>query len=194
MFIRYAKGMVYWGNLPTYGNNNLTQGDRPYVIVSNDVNNMHSKNIMVVPCTTNTTRDDIPTHVKVKLDGKDTMIQCEQILTINPGQLRSFYGLLDKSVMDNVDKALSIALGIEPIPETKVKTIIPDNVEKLNKPSKQIVRNQGVRISTKSDMTEFLNFYEQNGVEQTMEKYSVRNKSAIWQRIQYYKNKLGVSV
>ena len=188
MFIRYAKGMVYWGNLPTYGNNNLTQGDRPYVIVSNNVNNIHSKNIMVVPCTTNTVRDDIPTHVKVKLDGKDTMIQCEQILTINPGQLRSFYGLLDNSIINSIDKALSVALGIIPIPETKVKIIDTTKENTLEKPIKKY--NQGKRVTGKASMSQFLTFYSNNGIEKTMEEYGIPTEIACKQRISYYRRKL----
>ena len=45
MFTKYARGMVYWANIPKYDiNPNLQSGRRPVIIVSNNVANCLSNN------------------------------------------------------------------------------------------------------------------------------------------------------
>lgn len=41
-------------------------------------------------------------------------------------------------------------------------------------------------------MGQFLNFYNQHGAEETMAEYGVPSKSAVHQRVQFYKGKLGL--
>ena len=51
-------------------------------------------------------------------------------------------------------------------------------------------RNKGRRVSGPAEMQEFINYYEQHGMEETMAEYGVPTKSAVHQRLTWYKNKL----
>ena len=60
-----------------------------FVIFSNNKGNYYSPILLVVPITSSTTKNDIPTHVKIQLK-VPSIILCEQIHTINKDNLIEF--------------------------------------------------------------------------------------------------------
>lgn len=119
MFSRYMRGMVYWAKLQNDDiNSSVTTGIRPVIIVSNNIANCTSRNVTVVPCTTNTEKNlEQPTHTLVHFK-KDTasLVLCEDITTINKESLAGFMGMLDNDTMMKVDKCLLSALGLCYVP------------------------------------------------------------------------------
>lgn len=187
MFTKFARGMVYWANLPKYEQNpNVQQGMRPVIIVSNNVGNVMSKLVTVVPCTTNTQRNELPTHYQINLGREeDSCVLCEMILTVNKDLLSGFIGILDENTMVHIDKCIMSALGLVPVKEPEVKIIKqPETLEEKQK------RNKGKRVSTKAEMIAYIDYYKSHTPEETMAEYGIPTKSAACQRVNYYKRKI----
>lgn len=114
MLSKYTRGMVYWCELPNWYGDNVQSGKRPCIIVSNDVNNIFSNNIMIVPCTTNLNKEKSqPTHYTTKITKDvESVVLCESIFTISKHLLSSFIGVLDNNTMNEIDECIKIALGL----------------------------------------------------------------------------------
>lgn len=193
MFTKYARGMVYWADIPKYDvNPNVQNGRRPVIIVSNNVANCVSNNVTIVPCTTNTDKNpEQPTHYIMALNSKeDSMVLCEDIITISKSLLAGFMGILDEHIMQEIDECLKVALNLtdvhNPLLGNTRRKDLPKKVY-TNKPEK---RKTGKRVAGKIEMAKFLRFYEENGMEKTMEEYGVPTKSAVQQRLQFYRKRV----
>ena len=192
MFTKYARGMVYWATLPRYEQNpNIQSGRRPVIIVSNNVANCLSNNVTIVPCTTNTEkRPDQPTHYIMSLNPReDSMVLAEDIITINKNLLENFMGMLDESIMKEIDECIKAALGLIDVANPLIGNTMKkmSNEERLEEKTK---KNKGRRVSGPVEMQAFINYYEQHGMEETMAEYGVPTKSAVHQRLNWYRHKL----
>lgn len=87
------------------------RGDRPAVIVSNDLNNEHSDVVEVVYMTTKP-KTDLPTHVFTRSALSPSTVLCEQVHSISTRRIGTWIGKLTKSELAAVDTALAISLGI----------------------------------------------------------------------------------
>ena len=91
---------------------------RPALIVSLDVRNRLANDVIVVPVST--TLRPSPTHVELpKGEGgldKTSMAKCEQITTLDKSFLvrGPFSGVIKNGRMDEVEKAIQIAIGVAP--------------------------------------------------------------------------------
>ena len=127
MFSKFTRGMVYWCDLPKYEQNpNVQAGMRPAIIVSNNVGNVFSRNVTIVPCTTNLEKKaEQPTHVRLNLNNQDdSIVLCEMVLTVSKDLMKTFMGMLDETTMKEIDAALAVALNLVDVkfPEKKEKT------------------------------------------------------------------------
>lgn len=192
MFTKYARGMVYWANIPRYDTNpNLQSGRRPVIIVSNNVANCLSSNVTVIPCTTNTEkRPDQPTHYIMSLNPReDSMVLAEDIMTINKNILENFMGMLDENIMKDIDECIKAALGLIDIPNHLLGNTMKKQTkeEQLEEKTRQ---NRGRRVSGPIEQQKFLNYYDTHTIEEVMAEYGIPSKVAAKQRAQWYKNKL----
>lgn len=113
------KGDIYFADLsPVVGSEQ--GGVRPVLVVQNDVGNRFSPTIIVAAVTSQTNKAKLPTHVPVQADGsglsRDSVVLLEQLRTIDKKRLREHIGCIGEALIENVDHALSISLGIEEIP------------------------------------------------------------------------------
>lgn len=178
MITKFTRGMVYWINIPDVFGGNVISGRRPCVIVSNDVGNMYSEIITVVPCTTNQQKvNSQPTHCTIGLFTNITSIAlCENIITINKKMATDFIGVLDPYTMKNVDKCVKITLTLEEGSKTTDKPqndTIPTTPQKRELPQEQ--------------KDAFIADYEKYGVSHVVNKYKLVSKGAAYQRYIYYK-------
>lgn len=109
------RGQVYYADLrPTVGSEQ--GGNRPCLVIQNDIGNIYSPTVIVAPMTTQK-KNDLPTHISVS--GEDycldinTTILLEHIRTIDKSRLRNFVGRLSDSTMRKVDEALHISLALD---------------------------------------------------------------------------------
>lgn len=108
------RGEIYYADLsPVIGSEQ--GGLRPVLIIQNDVGNRHSPTTIVAAITSKKEKAEMPTHVKVKVDGlnKKSLVLLEQLRTIDKSRVKEKVALLDANDMKFIDRALAISVGIE---------------------------------------------------------------------------------
>lgn len=111
------RGDVVYCSLGIETGRSIQGGDRPVVVVSNDMNNKHSTVFTGVPLTTRVKRR-LPTHVKVVAKEnsgltEDSTALCEQVTVLSYDCiLNEKYGKLNDKVMAKITKALQVQLGM----------------------------------------------------------------------------------
>ena len=112
----YRRGDIFYANLGK-ATGYCISGKRPVLIVSNDIANLHSSVITVVPLTTRMKKRNLPTHVELRpADSgglhRTSMILAEQVRSIDKCCLLNYAGhVTEESVMDRVEQALLVQLG-----------------------------------------------------------------------------------
>jgi mRNA interferase MazF len=112
------RGDIYYANLsPVVGSEQ--GGNRPVLVIQNDVGNKYSPTVIVVATTSQISKAQLPTHVEIgasqgNLD-KDSVILLEQIRTIDKRRLKEKITHLSDEVMAKVDEAVRISLGLVPL-------------------------------------------------------------------------------
>ncbi|GGI18330.1 MULTISPECIES: type II toxin-antitoxin system endoribonuclease NdoA [Bacillaceae] len=109
------RGDVYFADLsPVVGSEQ--GGVRPVLIIQNDIGNRFSPTVIVAAITAQIQKAKLPTHVEIdaKKYGfeRDSVILLEQIRTIDKQRLTDKITHLDDEMMDQVDEALQISLGL----------------------------------------------------------------------------------
>jgi len=89
---------------------------RPCLIVQNNINNEHSPTTIIVVITgSDRFKKKYPTHVWIdKGEGgltKDSVIQCEQIRTIDKRRITRKLGSVNKDCLQKVEEAIKISLA-----------------------------------------------------------------------------------
>ncbi len=113
--MQIRKGDIYFADLsPVVGSEQ--GGVRPVLVVQNDVGNRFSPTVIVAAVTSRTGKTKLPTHVDIPAEGnglsRDSVVLLEQLRTIDKKRLKEYIGEVDTEVIDSVDEALGISLGI----------------------------------------------------------------------------------
>ncbi|GGE85590.1 type II toxin-antitoxin system PemK/MazF family toxin [Priestia taiwanensis] len=109
------RGDVYFADLsPVVGSEQ--GGVRPVLVIQNDIGNRFSPTIIVAAITAQIQKAKLPTHVEINAKKygfeRDSVILLEQIRTIDKQRLTDKITHLDDEMMDRVDDALQISLGL----------------------------------------------------------------------------------
>ncbi|ADE67329.1 MULTISPECIES: type II toxin-antitoxin system endoribonuclease NdoA [Priestia] len=109
------RGDVYFADLsPVVGSEQ--GGVRPVLVIQNDIGNRFSPTVIVAAITAQIQKAKLPTHVEIdaKRYGfeRDSVILLEQIRTIDKQRLTDKITHLDDEMMDRVDEALQISVGL----------------------------------------------------------------------------------
>ncbi len=109
------RGDIYYADLsPVVGSEQ--GGLRPVLIVQNDVGNKYSPTVIAAAITSQQTKNNLPTHIKINASGcglaKDSIVLLEQIRTIDKQRLKEKMGTLDNPTMSGINKALSVSFGL----------------------------------------------------------------------------------
>lgn len=101
-----------------YINNNRGQvgsemmKDRPGIIVSNNTNNRHSNEVIVVFLTTSP-KNETPTHVIIGSTGRRSVALCEAPTTIDKMRIGKYISRATGQEMEEINEKLKIALRLE---------------------------------------------------------------------------------
>lgn len=111
------RGDIYYADLsPVVGSEQ--GGMRPVLIVQNNVGNKHSPTVIAAAITSQINKARLPTHIELsaRIYGltRDSVILLEQVRTIDKRRLKERIGQLDGQLMNRVDNAIAISLGIAP--------------------------------------------------------------------------------
>ena len=104
------------------------RGDRPAVILQNDVGNYHSPTLIVATMTSKAEKKvNQPTRCLLENAGLNmpSVVQAEQIFTIDKSRVIKYLGHLTSEEMHRVDDAVRISLALNPMGSVqKLKPII----------------------------------------------------------------------
>ncbi|MCH1627252.1 type II toxin-antitoxin system endoribonuclease NdoA [Fredinandcohnia quinoae] len=109
------RGDVYFADLsPVVGSEQ--GGVRPVLVIQNDIGNRFSPTVIVAAITAQIQKAKLPTHVEIDAERygfeRDSVILLEQVRTIDKQRLTDKITHLDEEMMDRVDEALQISLGL----------------------------------------------------------------------------------
>lgn len=115
MVMIVRRGEIYYADLsPVVGSEQ--GGVRPVLIVQNDIGNKYSPTVIVAAITSQINKAKLPTHIELSASEyglpKDSVILLEQIRTIDKKRLREKICTLSSEVMEKVNEALQISLGL----------------------------------------------------------------------------------
>lgn len=109
------RGDVYFADLsPVVGSEQ--GGVRPVLVIQNDIGNRFSPTVIVAAITAQIQKAKLPTHVEIDAKSydfdRDSVILLEQIRTIDKSRLTDKITHLDEEMMEKVNEALQISLGL----------------------------------------------------------------------------------
>ncbi|ESU31539.1 PemK family transcriptional regulator [Bacillus sp. 17376] len=109
------RGDVYFADLsPVVGSEQ--GGVRPVLVIQNNIGNRFSPTVIIAAITAQIQKAKLPTHVEIdaKRYGfeRDSVILLEQIRTIDKQRLTDKITHLDDEMMEKVDEALQVSLGL----------------------------------------------------------------------------------
>lgn len=117
------RGEIYYADLsPVVGSEQ--GGVRPVLIIQNDVGNRFSPTVIAAAITSQKDKTRLPTHIQLSSRdcglARDSVVLLEQVRTIDKRRLKERMGKVEEPYMDQVDHALSISFGLEPVKNTGV--------------------------------------------------------------------------
>ena len=124
--LKFQRGDIYFVRLDS-STGSEQNGTRPAVILQNDVGNTCSPTLIVATLTSKTEKKATqPTHCLVEPEGLEpSIVQAEQIFTIDKSRVKRFVGHLTPEEMGRVDDAVKISLALNPMGSIqKLKPII----------------------------------------------------------------------
>ena len=114
--VEVSRGDIYYADLnPVIGSEQ--GGARPVLVIQNDVGNHFSPTVIVAAITSRLHKARLPTHVEVSSAevelAVDSVVLLEQIRTIDKSRLREKVSHLPETMMDRIDSALQVSLGLQ---------------------------------------------------------------------------------
>jgi mRNA interferase MazF len=104
------RGEVWWVEFePSVGSE--IRKTRPAVIVSNDAANRNLARVVVIPLTSNTTRQ-YPGEALIEVAGKPSKAMADQIMAADKSRLKSQISLISINDMHAVEDAILVQLGM----------------------------------------------------------------------------------
>ncbi len=108
-----VRGEVYYADLsPVIGSEQ--GGYRPVLVVQNNKGNRFSTTVVVAPISSKLTKNHLPTHVVIELEGlqKKSVILLEQLRTIDKKRIREKVGKVNEAMMQEVNMAMRTSLDL----------------------------------------------------------------------------------
>lgn len=111
---KIRRGELYYADLnPVVGSEQ--GGERPVLIIQNNIGNKHSPTAVVVAITSKLCKSNLPTHVKLNFSKlpKNSMALLEQIRTIDKRRISMYIGKLSQEEMEMIESALLLSVGMK---------------------------------------------------------------------------------
>ena len=113
---KIKRGQIWEAYLDGIGSEQ--KGTRPVLILQNDMGNKYSTTTIIAIITSRSTKADLPTHYWID-NTKSTglrvpsMVELEQIRTIDKARLKKYLGVVNVSDMPNINRKIKISLGLK---------------------------------------------------------------------------------
>ena len=110
----FKRGDVYIANLnPRKGSEQ--GGTRPVLVLQNDAGNFYCPTLIVAPLTSRLKKLELPVHYPLSEKPfltEESMVELEQIKTIDKLRIKSYLGKIDKKEMRQIDEIMALSLGM----------------------------------------------------------------------------------
>ena len=145
----FSRGDLFWASNDN-AKGSEQKGYRPYLIVSNNLNNNYSSLLTVVPITTQH-KKDLPTHKTVMINDVQCTALCEQITCVEKSDMIKYIRSLTKDEFKDVEEGIKIQLALntkntenmQKIAEkTKKKCVFVKFLEKIKNLFKKEKKNE----------------------------------------------------
>lgn len=152
---RYKKytGNIHRGDIFYFDKGHVVgveqQGGRPGIIVSNDACNNSSEFLLVCYLTTQP-KTDLPTHITIQCEQSSTCL-CEQIHTLSKEKMQNYYRSVTPEEMAEIDKALTITLGID------LNNLVPEEYKETLEKMKELETDIYERNKIINEQSECIN-------------------------------------
>ncbi len=116
----FRRGDIYMADLNPFKGSEQG-GRRPVLLLQNNDGNYFSNTLIIAPMTTQLKKLDQPTHFLIRDNralAAPSMVEFEQIKTIDKSRVISYIGKLTKEQMVEADDYIKVSLGMY-IPETE---------------------------------------------------------------------------
>lgn len=107
------RGDIYYIRVPLDVIGSEQGGNRPGIVVSNDIGNRHASVVEVVYLTGGYKKKQLPTHVRIQSSPHASTALCEQVYTVHKERLGRCMGHINHMEQAEIDRALRISLGLE---------------------------------------------------------------------------------
>lgn len=114
--LKIKRGQLFFADL---GADNIVgseqRGQRPVIVLSNDVGNTFSPTVEVAIITSQLSKAKLPTHVEIDTRCgllQDSVILIEQKRTIDKKRLVAYIGAIDDELTKKVNKAIEVSLAV----------------------------------------------------------------------------------
>ncbi len=110
----YRRGDIYMANLNPFKGSEQG-GTRPVLVLQNNDGNFYCPTLIVAPMTTQLKKLDQPTHYLIRDNSAlaaPSMVEFEQITTIDKSRIIGYIGKLTKEQMLEIDDYLRVSLGM----------------------------------------------------------------------------------
>lgn len=196
---KFKRGQIWWLLDTKNYQDSVQGGNRPVIIVSNNINNRYSSNITVIPCTSKE-KADLPTHIIFDIETKSTAL-VEGIQTVSINQLSRYIGTCDQDIMNRIDKALKIALDLTSTtikdnygqPNTTIHKTAQQNIKDIPSVQSKSANTTNKRIKyTIEDMQKYIDEYVKHGINYVIEKYNEKSDRSVFNKVYRFRKLLGV--
>ena len=127
---KYIQGSIWHWKNPREQREGVQSGERPVLIISNDIFNKHSYSVNCVSITT--VLKDNPVHEPIFIV-KPSHIQCEQIHTVAKSELTEYIGSVPRTTLSNVKAKIRIQFNMGEDRNTETLLEIKKMVEIINR-------------------------------------------------------------
>jgi len=113
---RIKRGDMFYAKLK-FGVGSEQTGNRPVLILQNNMGNKYSRTVIVALITSQVTKKaELPTHCLIQAQNGlrwDSLVLLEHIQTIDKSRLTEYLGTLKAEYIYKVDRALAISVGLK---------------------------------------------------------------------------------
>ena len=103
---------------------------RPVLSIQNDVGNKYSPTVIAAAITSRMSKAKLPTHIDVYAAraglSRDSVVLLEQLRTLDKRRLKEKMGHLDEELMQEIDTAIAVSLGL--LPHSAARVTAPRTV------------------------------------------------------------------
>jgi len=127
---KYIQGSIWHWKNPGEQREGVQSGERPVLIISNDIFNKYSYSVNCVSITT--VLKDNPVHEPIFIV-RPSHIQCEQIHTVPKSELTEYIGAVPRTTLSNVKAKIRIQFNMGEDRNTETLLEIKKTVEMINR-------------------------------------------------------------